>query len=72
MVLGPAESRDRSLGVLVEEEAGRVEPGLFDAFAQVVARPTALVGVPRERPVVDIEPLVVVNARPEGSDGDVR
>lgn len=55
----------------MEEEARGVEPRLLKTLVEVFSRPATLVGVPREGPVVDLQPRILVCPRPEGSDGDV-
>ena len=57
--LRPAEA-DEPAVLLVEEEAGRVEPRLGHPRLEVLERPAALLGVPVEGAVVDLEPGVLV------------
>ena len=69
--LRPAEPVEPALAVLVQQEAGRVEPGLGFPLLQGGPVPASLLGVPVKGPVVDLQPGVLVDADPErpGDDG---
>ncbi len=60
--LRPAEPVEPALAVLVQQEAGRVEPGLGFPLLQGGAVPASLFGVPVKGPVVDLQPGVFVDA----------
>ena len=64
--LRPAEAGQPALD-LVEQEAGRVEPRLPLPSPQRLDVPAALLGVPVERAVVDLEPRLFVLADDERS-----
>jgi hypothetical protein len=68
--LRPAEAGDAAV-VPREEEPGRVEPRLGDPRPKRVDRPAPLVGIVRERAVVDGQPRLVIEAGAEGADLDI-
>src|SRR5207249_7701541 len=62
--LGPAEAGQAAV-ILVQEEAGRFEPGLALARLEHLACPRRLVGVAGEGAVVHVQPRLLVDAGAE-------